>query len=1044
MPLESQLVNVNFAGGIDEKTSDRHVVQGKLRSLVNGRFRKVGEISKRYGTALVATQNESNTITSSARIGSFEDAPVLLDTMTDGRPAFSSYSSKTGQFELMGTVSEAVMTQEDAHFDSSSVWQQDFAWGNGVYVYVWSDVVAGTSGNIWYMVRDASTGTMVVKPSQVAATTMRKPRVVFVNSSVAVLTYQNGANIVAHTMDASTLAWSAGTNIITNNTNYGDYDMSAELGGAGSSFAIAYQKTGGGQDLAVKTFNSSLTLLLSNVSTYTPAVGPSTKRPIACDYSAADLWVFFVDVDAGGPTYKPVVTWFNSTTLVEGAGAYVFASLTGDFAKQGTIVRQTISGSEYGCFAFESVDNASNAGNTNVYSGLINRTGTTLTLATNFTSRMIAGCSLASRAFVVNHNVYFYGMVGGFFANSALFGGSVQAPAYSMVLIDPRHGYLSVSTADNARPVAIGAPRSALWDKVAMNSTFAKGPCSVVTTGAGDYRTLGRIKVGVGSSTANGYRGPHGLSVFNSTFGHASRWQQANHGELSCFSGGANMFFDGRTCGEIGFAHYPEDVTTSNAAGGGSMPGATDYTYRACYVFYDERGNVHRSAPSPISAVFNTGANSKVDVNVCSLHLTSKNSSSTSFLPVVGVEYYRSLAGATGGPHYLVNQTPTAIVQGSKLTTFTDSYADADISIGPRLYTSGGIIDNVCPPSFLSMVTHRGRLGGIDGKRFWFTKQLVNGEGPAFADEFTLEFDLDDDLTAVGSLDDKWVVFAKNAVYIITGRGPDDTANGNDYEITRLTTDRGCIEPRSVVSCPLGLFFQSSVGIYLLTRGLEVQYIGAEVQDTLASYPTITSAKMHPTDPTIYFTCVNNTSDAGVRIVYDYDQAQWITDHVYGNSDSVGGTSVTSPALSATVVGSSYYWQDAGSYVFKEDPTTYLDFSSQWVTMSMGLAPINLQGINGYQRVRYVYVGAKVDGNATITLSVDCDNAGVPATYSFAPALTDMRVDIARQLCRTLTLDISDAQGATVGTGQGFSLVQVGFEVGVYPRSNRLAAANRL
>ena len=129
--------------------------------------------------------------------------------------------------------------------------------------------------------------------------------------------------------------------------------------------------------------------------------------------------------------------------------------------------------------------------------------------------------------------------------------------------------------------------------------------------------------------------------MFEADFSHQNKFQQATLGEFSCFSGGVPSYYDGRTPAEIGFVHYPEGLTVSFAATGSGSLGLGDYAWMACYVFYDELGNAHRSALSaPITG--NNAAGDQANVVVPSLLNTMRNDAAGGYLPRVGVEVYRT------------------------------------------------------------------------------------------------------------------------------------------------------------------------------------------------------------------------------------------------------------------------------------------------------------------------------------------------------------------------------------------------------------------
>ena len=74
-------------------------------------------------------------------------------------------------------------------------------------------------------------------------------------------------------------------------------------------------------------------------------------------------------------------------------------------------------------------------------------------------------------------------------------------------------------------------------------------------------------------------------------------------------------------------------------------------------------------------------------------------------------------------------------------------------------------------------------------------------------------------------MDDKLIIFKKDAIYYITGTGPDNTgANGTFSDATFITSTVGCANPSSIVLMPNGIMFQSDKGIWLLDRQLGTTY----------------------------------------------------------------------------------------------------------------------------------------------------------------------------------------------------------------------------
>lgn len=113
-------------------------------------------------------------------------------------------------------------------------------------------------------------------------------------------------------------------------------------------------------------------------------------------------------------------------------------------------------------------------------------------------------------------------------------------------------------------------------------------------------------------------------------------------------------------------------------------------------------------------------------------------------------------------------------------------------------------------------------------------------------------------------MDEKLILFEDNRIFSLTGQGPTPTGDQNDFsEPSLVTSDAGCIDPRSIVLIPIGILFQSNKGIYLLSRSLETKYIGAPVE--AFNNQTITSAKLLQDQNQVRL-----LSSDGTTLVYDY------------------------------------------------------------------------------------------------------------------------------------------------------------------------------
>jgi len=405
--------------------------------------------------------------------------------------------------------------------------------------------------------------------------------------------------------------------------------------------------------------------------------------------------------------------------------------------------------------------------------------------------------------------------------------------------------------------------------------------------------------------------------------------------------------WDGGKAFENGFLNHAilGSLSFQDGAGVGSLVQNTLYWYRIVPMYIDDAGNVHRGIPSPLVSHTTGAGKTQIVITFPQISLTDKTpltgTSSTVAKYPAFYEIYRSQGGASGGVDVATNFVDIVRADfGGGVTTFTDGILDGSVANNARCYTFGGALPNGCPPGALDIVAHQGRAWVIsdDANNLYFTKQIVDGEAVNFTDSFTSQLDAND-ANALASMDDKLIVFSKKKIFYQVGFGPGDDGTGSDYQgFTRIQSPVGCVDRRSVVATPDGVFFQSPIGIYLLTRGLEVVYIGQPVADEIAAFPVVVAAILHPTQPWVYFYVTNSAGNAGERLVYDYRVQKWCVDTLPGVPLSATSTS-----------DGTHYWLDTTGQVWQETPASYLDNGayviSDWETT------LHAVGIDGWQNI---------------------------------------------------------------------------------------------
>ncbi len=350
------------------------------------------------------------------------------------------------------------------------------------------------------------------------------------------------------------------------------------------------------------------------------------------------------------------------------------------------------------------------------------------------------------------------------------------------------------------------------------------------------------------------------------------------------FSGPRVREFDGSTLFESGFAQGPEYVSLTDAGAGGSLSGG-DYQYILVYRWYDAQGRVHRSPPSKAQTLTTTVS-----------HKTTVTYSKPSFSDRCGgnsvncgitTEIYRTLVDGT--VFYLLNvdeSLPIGTLDAT-LLTYTDNNPDSAIDTDRVLYTQGerggisGLLpnDEAPPCRFMCAGADRVLAGGLeDPTAYQFSRPIFPGEPVQWSIESSFRGNVDEELTGAGQLDGSWFIFTTKSIWVVNGAGPDDSNQGSFSVPVKLPSDSGCINHRSLVDAPQGLFFQGIGGkMYLLPRGGNTPvWVGQAVRDTLASV-FIVAGKLLPEENCIAWAC-NGSGGAFSLVVYDTRAGEWMVD----------------------------------------------------------------------------------------------------------------------------------------------------------------------
>jgi hypothetical protein len=341
------------------------------------------------------------------------------------------------------------------------------------------------------------------------------------------------------------------------------------------------------------------------------------------------------------------------------------------------------------------------------------------------------------------------------------------------------------------------------------------------------------------------------------------------------------LWYDGKFFGELGPLDAPEIIRVTDSwtieDERGALPQGFEPTdegfdqrWRQIQIvlgYYDAKGNKHRSAPSsPLWVQYLSEEDADHDPEVTQLlnwvgkEVTLNFTWPLSMLPA-DLEYFVEVYASDGisdDPRLIdVDTIPLGASPsggGTVLIRFQlirDAILAGDNEFknpprtSPGVYTSGGTLTSDPWPSFGQSVSTSTRLWALDAVnkgRVLPSKLFEDFISPEYNSTLTIRLGDERNLTAIGKLDDKVVVFEPNNIHVIYGEGPDNRGQGQDFAVHYVTTDVGCEDQESVIETPAGLIFYSKPrGFYLLDRNLQIQFIGGGVEDLAREIDVVTA-----------------------------------------------------------------------------------------------------------------------------------------------------------------------------------------------------------
>jgi len=756
MTLQKQLIPLVFQGINTGK--DPKVLSTELLELENGTVDRVGAISKRCGTQTISGSY------SHPFMATYEDRAVLLDdgalSVYDPKatPVFTAVGSNNALNDIVHKVwacrKSALYFYPDATILNSNILvicYTSYRNVSGTYKYCPTietfDLNTGTQIAVLECTNGAHTSKRMAKLALSSAES--KAICFFVDASTGGMVYHAVSTTGAI---AAVVAISAGQPDVSG--TYCQFDA-IEMSDTDSNIFVAYCDTNG--DVSVLRFR------IASISTATIAITGNTCR-VGVYRQAADsvilLYELWSDRKLHARGYDHAFSSTMSDVEIEThPGTYAATNMTGiaDSASASSIY---VTCEAFGYDAVVRSYSLSIAGGTGTPSTngeyghrlkLASRpwgTGTSRRYLTHFQAGSNSGGSeIATQS---NQSAYFMHNIYGQVVGKSLVG--------------------RASPWDPSSEAAVGSVTTA----ITYGSNILLGV--LLTTSEGDNPWRANTFAGMSGGVKKRLYDDIGFCTLEVDDGAPASLRCLEGNGLLLIPSSCPWMFDGKEVTEQGILQYPEGTIVSKGTAGGAVS-AGSYGFCSIYERVDRKGNVYRSAPSPMTSI-TVVANDQITLVVPTLTVTR----ATNFKVVVykteanGAIAYRiaeqdndtsadsvvfgawrihyttltgTLAkgdtvtqvssGATGkvwsiddsvGVKVLMiyqvagtfNATNDIEKDGSNKVSGVDaaavqmslSTADTDLRNKPYVYTTGGVVENVQPQPHQVQCLHQGRVFYVD------------------------------------------------------------------------------------------------------------------------------------------------------------------------------------------------------------------------------------------------------------------------------------------------------------------------------------------
>jgi hypothetical protein len=474
------------------------------------------------------------------------------------------------------------------------------------------------------------------------------------------------------------------------------------------------------------------------------------------------------------------------------------------------------------------------------------------------------------------------------------------------------------------------------------------------------------------------------------------RRQTASAGGLLYIAGAPVQLYDGHSVGEAGGFNEVPGIKSITASTSGSLTNGATYVYVLVWEYALPDGTFYESPPSvPVEFETDSPGEDEALVTVFAPHSARVALGAATYgAQVTGVLYrtvWDAVNAARGSEFKEVQRfrIPSSLAGYGDDVVVNDDTSDAAARTRATLYTQGGPVEHNAPEmaSYISASSGRITLAGLPRtSEFQESKEQELDEAVNFSGLSSFIGRTPNPINGVLSLDGTRILCTRTDLFAVAGDGPANDASGALPQPVEIPSPGGLRSWHSLLKGPDGVWLQlDDRKLYRTPRGLAApEWLGVDVQNTLALFPEITGAARNRADDAVVFAC-SNAGGTDARIV-----ARSLRTGVWTEDTPPLQASQGIKALCPFGDLTAYV---SGGVVYRQHPTSFADGAGSVITTEWQTHPVYPFEVGGNGKIFDLQVTGEFRSSGTLALRLSYDDGVNMATDTYASfAITGLTV----------------------------------------------------